>query len=629
MWKLPSPQTTSAILLAAALTACTWPAELVGVETRLRAAPEEVELGVIWLGHPEPVRVRLLNDSRIEAAFIAVIESRQLEAEPRGGSVPAGDGLDVELMLMPTATGKLEDASLHFNSGEVVVALKGDVRAPPPCDFRQPCGVQRFAADQDGCEWVPLDDGVECQGPCVVDGVCQAGLCMGQVRTCPDDDGDACTVAACHHETGCTLVPRICRPTSSCATATCDSSTGCVEEPVQDGTYCGEANCDQDHVCIAGACVARPPPDDRKVQHCLRAKAVHVMSYYRNPGRPMSCAVTTEEEAVCWGNVRPSFRTDNFGLLAAGRIDDEGPWVARLGPARAIYPGGHPFLLQRPDGQTSYLAVDEGMDDVLQHWGAAGRGLHPLPALADMTGAIHYQNGMCAVTKDGDLLCGGADHQDPGFVLSPATPTVAGGVVAASGSIGIPCVRMASGAIRCRGTVPWYASFGLAVGTKAFSQVQGLPPFTDFDAFPRGGWRACGVTPWGEVYCATCGPFTAVAGLPRAHRVQVNDYAACALVEGGDVWCWGRILPQQEWNPPRRVEGLERIVDFDLGEPMASSSYRPTLCALGDEGRVKCMGGNWFRQAGVFEAEDGGYRPSHVLEPTAVVLPDAGVDVTF
>jgi hypothetical protein len=74
---------------------------------------------------------------------------------------------------------------------------------------------------------------------------------------------------------GCTTVPRCdvhcrvqdCDDGNACTTNQCDAVLGCFNEPVADGTICGDQNpCSGRDTCEQGICIVRPPPtcDDLK-----------------------------------------------------------------------------------------------------------------------------------------------------------------------------------------------------------------------------------------------------------------------------------------------------------------------------------------------------------------------------
>jgi hypothetical protein len=195
--------------------------------------------------------VRFRTEPPFDVAAEAVLlggESRQwtVAFTPRQSGVQRGK-LEVEV---PEATA---EPRLQ------VVELLGTAEEPRACDTPWPCWTATLV---DGaCRVEPRPDETPCASACLESGRCSAGVCVGLSRTCPDD-GDACTVESCQLGAGCVRTPRQCPASSDpCMVATCDSAQGCGLTAASDGTWCGDNDCALAHVCIAGQCVTRVPPE--------------------------------------------------------------------------------------------------------------------------------------------------------------------------------------------------------------------------------------------------------------------------------------------------------------------------------------------------------------------------------
>ncbi|MGM0577929.1 MAG: hypothetical protein ACQEXJ_19540 [Myxococcota bacterium] len=141
---------------------------------------------------------------------------------------------------------------------------------PLTCEPEGPCEVASCDPAA-GCVTAPVDDGAACDdgNPCTEGDACQDGACVGATTTCEcvvDDDCEAfvedhCAPALVCSEGECVPgdgPPVTCEaPADPCLEATCDPATGeCIQEPVADGTSCGEGDgCAAGATCQGGACV--------------------------------------------------------------------------------------------------------------------------------------------------------------------------------------------------------------------------------------------------------------------------------------------------------------------------------------------------------------------------------------
>jgi hypothetical protein len=130
--------------------------------------------------------------------------------------------------------------------------------APVVCDV-MPCRRSTFDLETGQCVTENEADGTSCPDRCVVGGRCAAGQCVGQVRSC--DDNDPCTADSCGELDGCRHEARTCPASSSpCEVPVCDATTGCRVVPVVDGTACGVGDCQTAPICLSGRCERRPAP---------------------------------------------------------------------------------------------------------------------------------------------------------------------------------------------------------------------------------------------------------------------------------------------------------------------------------------------------------------------------------
>lgn len=83
-------------------------------------------------------------------------------------------------------------------------------------------------------------------------------------------------------------------------------------------------------------------------------------------------------------------------------------------------------------------------------------------------------------------------------------------------------------------------------------------------------------------------------------RVFANGGAPCALMQSGELYCWGfnlyrtRSVPARDWIRPRRVQGLRGIVQYAQSWAAA--------CGIDHESHVWCLGYNYLGVLGTENA---------------------------
>jgi Regulator of chromosome condensation (RCC1) repeat len=97
--------------------------------------------------------------------------------------------------------------------------------------------------------------------------------------------------------------------------------------------------------------------------------------------------------------------------------------------------------------------------------------------------------------------------------------------------------------------------------------------------------------------------------LGPARDVDAGGFFACALVETGDVFCWGGLLGIQEipfgGADPQAVSGLAGVTALAVGFE--------TACALQSDNRLLCWGNNQNGQLG------NGLKGGYSISPVEVV----------
>ncbi len=243
--------------------------------------------------------------------------------------------------------------------------------------------------------------------------------------------------------------------------------------------------------------------------------------------------------------------------------------------------------------------------------------------------AIAAGGSTCALLATGGLRCWGANGfgqlGDGTTVDAPGAVPVAGAGDSGSLAVGLhhACAVRGDGQVACWGS----NQFG-QLGDEDYGEASVAPvPVPGLSGAVRvaaGHWHTCALVAGGEVWCwganhmgqlgdgtpdQPSGP-VAVVGLGGATAVAAGAAHSCA-VASGEVWCWGGNYTGQlgdgtfeDAAAPVRVEGISDAVDVSLG---ADSS-----CALLATGEVRCWGANNVGQLG------DGTREASTL-PTTVV----------
>jgi alpha-tubulin suppressor-like RCC1 family protein len=232
-------------------------------------------------------------------------------------------------------------------------------------------------------------------------------------------------------------------------------------------------------------------------------------------------------------------------------------------------------------GNSEYGALGTGdlIDDIGDDEPASAGRLVPLDlpvkdlAVGDLT--------TCALFESGDVRCWGYGYEGQlgtgtlGNAHDPATAAnvdLGGKAVALSGNSRHFCALLDTGGLRC-----WGGNGGGQLGYGDTNQGQ---------------------TP------------AAAGDLPlpgRVLQVSASNDCTCAVVEGGEVYCWGAFrftLP----NGPHAGDAVGTVPPIDVGvkvKQVAASSDH--VCAVTEAGNVRCWGGNASGRLGyvIFNEEIG------------------------
>lgn len=350
-----------------------------------------------------------------------------------------------------------------------------------------------------------------------------------------------------------------------------------------------------------------------------------------------SCARRASGAVVCWG-----WNLD--GQLGNGTNDNAAipEAVMNLSTAEEISVGSSHSCARLSSGVVKCWGAN--------NYGQLGRGNNlpssqPVHAIA-LSGVLEISVGgdhSCVRKAAGEVLCWGNNSRGQigdgtHFNRYSRMNTVAvDGAVELSLGRSHSCARRHDGRVKCWGAND-NGQLGSEVLTASAAFAFNLSDATQIDA---GGHHNCALRATGELRCwganasgqigdnSTAGEvyprrYTYVEGLSNVAEVSVGVEHACARLNNGLVYCWGRnlygALGRGNYSPstvPVQVVDLTDAVEIEAGDFHT--------CARRGDGTVYCWGWNYFGQVG-----DGtNYarpRPSAVLGVTDAVEITSGAE---
>ncbi len=292
-------------------------------------------------------------------------------------------------------------------------------------------------------------------------------------------------------------------------------------------------------------------------------------------GAQHTCALFSNGRIKCWGD-------NQFGQLGLGDQERRGDEPGEMGdflPFVNLGANASAVSLVAGDGHTCAL-LSTG---AVKCWGQNGYG----------------QCGDSLETIVGD---------EPGE-MGDALPSVDTGSVpirTLSAGAHHTCAIVGDGGLKC-----W--------GDNAYGQL-GLG-----DSEPRGDQP-------GEMGDAL--PFIELGAKARVSQVAASSQHTCALLEDGRVKCWGANDAGQigllGWayrgNKPGQMGDALPAVDLGTGvRPVSLHVHHVHTCALLDDGRVKCWGGNFNGQLGLGDTLSRGSQPGEMGDALPFVELGSGV----
>jgi len=432
----------------------------------------------------------------------------------------------------------------------------------------------------------------------------------------------------------------------------------------QEAADCGVAEA----VCRCGLCAV---PDDGCTPSGLRylgeAGACAAGAVAVAAASSHSCAVLSDGRAFCWGENchgelgNPDVPAGPSDCGDAERSLSPVPVVRGdqpLAGVRAIQPGGLHTCALLADG-TALCWGDDG-NGQLGRDGDGSVAIEPAPVVTmagePLAGLTRLASGLlhsCALDGDGQAWCWGsnsngqlgvADWSGGGDSRPVAQPVVSEEVFEEiAAGLSHTCALVAGGEARCWGRDDIH-QLGDSATCDTVDQPAPVVVLRESDDMPlervtsisAGNKFSCAAsqTPdsllcWGDNtghklgddscpecadgYAACLATEIVMAPASPVVRVVAGGTSACALLEGGELWCWGAsddgqigVATPEDWLGPTRV--MSGVVDVAVGYAHA--------CAIGAAGQVECWGRNLGGELGTGLAD-----PSTVPTPVAEMCP--------
>ncbi|MFO0606203.1 MAG: MXAN_6577-like cysteine-rich protein [Polyangiales bacterium] len=500
-------------------------------------------------------------------------------------------------------------------------------RCVPPC----PGGFTRCGSTCAALDYDPMNCGA-CGMRCAAGALCGSGRCVaacttGQTAcaggcTSLQTDPENCGACGTRCPTGNTCMGGMCRVTCVTGQTICSGACADLQTSLLHCGACGNA-CGAGEQCMAGRCVltCRAPQVvcgaecadlSRDPNHCGTCERVCPTGCFGgdcarvdtlSAGLYNNCARYTSGRVYCWGiNGSNSTTTQNM-LTSTG-----GTWGHRATPVLIVGTNGVPIegITQVVVGNNRACALNG--DGAVVCWGlnVALGAVSGLPAASAL---VARETQFCALGRDGQVYCwDGLPRAStaPALTPEPALPSAPAEIAR---GVGFTCARLASGAVSCWGTgTSGQLGNGASANSTTPVAVRGL---TDAAQLVAGRDFACArradrsVVCWGLNSRGQLGDNTtttrnapvAVMGLTDAVLLTAGLRHACAYSLSRGIVCWGENLSGQLGDGTTVNRSTPVVVPGFMVPQRVLTAYDHHTCAVGNDNRVQCWGGNTFGEA--------------------------------
>jgi hypothetical protein len=235
------------------------------VQSGLQVDPPVLDLGRVVQTTRGAGQVILRNNGEGPVSVTDIAFDGMIGFETRTTSRPfvlaSGQSVTIDVTIQPSEAKLYQDTLRIESNASVTPRIDVPVRVVatpiPDCNDGNECTEDRFDPESGACQ-NPFADGHACESKdrCIVDSVCDRGVCLGTGIVC--EDVSPCTQELCRQSDGeCISIPDPagCDDNNPCTTDTCGSS-GCEHRAAPSGTPCNDENaCSIGDSCFGGACV--------------------------------------------------------------------------------------------------------------------------------------------------------------------------------------------------------------------------------------------------------------------------------------------------------------------------------------------------------------------------------------
>lgn len=333
-------------------------------------------------------------------------------------------------------------------------------------------------------------------------------------------------------------------------------------------------------------------------------------------GSDHTCALLEGGDVTCWGR-------NNYGQLG------DGTTTLREAPTATLPLGGPAIALAASPEHT--CALLEGGD--VKCWGSNNNGQFgdgttmwretPTASLSLGAQAIALTAGTahtCALLEGGDVKCWGYNPMGQlgdGTTTQRSSPTppleLGGQAIAIAAGAFHTCALLDDGNVKCWGG-NGNGQLGDGTTTQRLAPTATLPLGNQAIAIAAGGSHTCALLDGGDVVCwgsntgGELGDGSTMERLAPTATLSLGGQAAsiaagvghtCALLEGGDVKCWGWNDNGQLGDETWENRGMPTAT-LPLGEEAISLTVgRQHTCAVLDGGDIACWGDNLYGELGI------------------------------
>jgi alpha-tubulin suppressor-like RCC1 family protein/pimeloyl-ACP methyl ester carboxylesterase len=304
-------------------------------------------------------------------------------------------------------------------------------------------------------------------------------------------------------------------------------------------------------------------------------------------------------------------------------------------PAPASQAAPSPAALQRQLLQATQISAGNGYtcaisNNALYCWGRNSSGRlgdgtttdKATPTLVSGVSGVQSVSAgsghTCALVTGGQLYCWGDNYfgqLGDGTTTNKATPTLVSGVSgvqSVSAGFGHTCALVTGGQLYCWGE-NWYGQLG--DGTSGIGNYKATPTLVSgvsgVQSVSAGDEHTCALVTGGQLYCWGDNGFgqlgdgtttykatpTLVSGVSGVQSVSAGFGHTCALVTGGQLYCWGWNNHGQLGDGSTTHRSTPTLVSGVSGVQSVSAGDEHT-CALVTGGQLYCWGENFYGQLG-------------------------------